>query len=152
MKAKMFGLKVKSFGVRFPLLLGPFNIWGYEILSSFKIIVNITTDESPPAGQRNCLGGEDQRMQFFRCADLDVHNSHFNFLIIPLIVLFVVMACCWRYRRLRRPGPNGNTRVRFVYCCSSRGRDYLSVFECSLTNVWYWSCANLLTDLITPSP
>lgn len=60
-------------------------------------------------GVRDCSKGEDERIKFIRCSDLTKPYG-FDLFMIPLVVTFVVIACCWRLK-LRRRGsrdPNGH--------------------------------------------
>lgn len=60
-------------------------------------------------GRDDCSMGEDERIKFIHCRDLSKPYG-FDLFMIPLVVTFVVIACCWRLK-LRRRGsrdPNGH--------------------------------------------
>ena len=56
--------------------------------------------------------GEDERVLFIHCADLELSNTQFNYIAIPLIVFLVILACCYKIRgRLGRPRDLNDERV-----------------------------------------
>jgi len=60
--------------------------------------------ESVNNGFPDCPMGEDERVQLIHCADLDLSNTHFNYIAIPLIIFLIILACCYKIRsRLGRP-------------------------------------------------
>merc|ERR1719204_2532480 len=40
---------------------------------------------------RDCPMGEDERVLFIHCADLELSNTQFNYIAIPLIVFLVIL-------------------------------------------------------------
>jgi len=58
-------------------------------------------------GRRDCSMGEDERIQFIGCRDLSKPYG-FDLFMIPLVVTFVVLACCWRLKLRRRGARDPN--------------------------------------------
>jgi len=53
--------------------------------------------------------GEDERVVIRDCADVeDIHDTRFNFVAIPVIILAILAACCYKARKGRRRNEETN--------------------------------------------
>ena len=81
-------------------------------------------------GFPDCPMGEDERVQLIHCADLDLSNTHFNYIAIPLIIFLIILACCYKIRsRLGRPRDLEERVCEIVGLCETVFMGVMVVYE-----------------------
>ena len=63
-------------------------------------------------GINDCPEGEDERVQYNPCTDLDLNEFNYNCIAIPLAFFLIILFCCYKTRGSTARDPNDDRVIR----------------------------------------